>query len=149
MKRVERVRLYPTPRQERALRFMLDVTRRLFNAALEQRREAYRRRGISVSMKMQYSELTALRQDDAQVAAHCVPLRSSRNVLALANRRPRTGPCKESPPRLARPIEGTPLCTLARLCGNRKKRFPQVRGDCYGPGSGTDAEPTKTPTGGK
>lgn len=39
MKRVERVRLYPSIRQERALQFMLDVTRELYNALLQERRE--------------------------------------------------------------------------------------------------------------
>ena len=62
MKRIERVRLYPTPRQEGALRFMLDVTRELYNAALQERRDAYRLRGISIGMKVQYAELTALRK---------------------------------------------------------------------------------------
>ncbi len=73
MKRIERVRLYPTARQDAALRFMLDVTRELYNAALQERRDAYRLRKLSVSAKMQYAELTALRQPatwiDSRVAA--------------------------------------------------------------------------------
>ena len=63
MKRVEKVALYPTRAQERILLFILDVLRQLYNAALEQRREAYRRRGIRVTGKQQYAELTALRQE--------------------------------------------------------------------------------------
>ena len=62
VKRVERIRLYPNVRQARALRFMLDVTRDLYNAALQERRDAYRLRGVSISAKMQYAELTALRE---------------------------------------------------------------------------------------
>jgi len=62
VKRVERIRLYPTARQERALRFTLDVTRQLYNALLEQRRDAYRLRRISLSKKEQYAEITALRK---------------------------------------------------------------------------------------
>ncbi len=73
VKRIERIRLYPTPRQTRALAFMLDVTLELYNAALQERREAYRLRKVSVSAKMQYAELTALRQPatrlDTRVAA--------------------------------------------------------------------------------
>ena len=73
MKRIERIRLYPNVRQQQALRFMLDVTRQLYNAALQERRDAYRLRGVSVSAKMQYAELTALRQPaswlDARLAA--------------------------------------------------------------------------------
>ncbi|HEV3091548.1 MAG TPA: helix-turn-helix domain-containing protein, partial [Candidatus Cybelea sp.] len=40
--RIERIRLYPTARQKDALRFMLDVTRQLYNALLQERRDAYR-----------------------------------------------------------------------------------------------------------
>ena len=64
MKRVERVRIYPTRRQEEALRFTLDVTRELYNALLEQRREAYRRRGVVITTIQQYREITALRRED-------------------------------------------------------------------------------------
>ena len=42
--------------QEQALRFMLDVTRQLYNAALQERKDAYRMRGIPVTFKMQYAE---------------------------------------------------------------------------------------------
>jgi hypothetical protein len=62
VKRIEKIRLYPTARQEQALRFMLDVTRELYNAALQERKDAYRLRNTSVMFKMQYAELTALRQ---------------------------------------------------------------------------------------
>jgi len=41
---------------------MLDVTRELYNALLQQRRDAYRLRRISVSSKEQYAEMTALRK---------------------------------------------------------------------------------------
>ena len=62
MKRIERIRLYPTRRQDRAMRFMLDVTRQLYNALLEERREAYRRRGVTITTKEQYAEITTLRK---------------------------------------------------------------------------------------
>ena len=52
---------------------MLDVTRQLYNAALQERRDAYRMRGVSVSVKQQYAELTVLRQPgfwlDSRLAA--------------------------------------------------------------------------------
>ena len=41
---------------------MLDVTRELYNALLEERREAYRRRGVRITTKQQYAEITALRK---------------------------------------------------------------------------------------
>jgi putative transposase len=40
---------------------MLDVTRELYNALLEERREAFKRRSVRISSKQQYAELTALR----------------------------------------------------------------------------------------
>jgi hypothetical protein len=44
VKRIERIRLYPSAHQEQALRFVLDVTRELYNAALQERKDAYRLR---------------------------------------------------------------------------------------------------------
>jgi putative transposase len=49
VKRIERVKLYPTPRQAQAWQFMLDVTRELYNAALQERRDAYRLRRVNIS----------------------------------------------------------------------------------------------------
>jgi len=69
MKRVERIRLYPTPRQQSILQFMLDVTRQLCNALLQQRRDVYRLRGVGIPSRDQYAELTALRREDARIAA--------------------------------------------------------------------------------
>jgi len=43
---------------------MLHVTRRLYNAALQQRRDAWKFRGITVSGSQQYAELTVLRRED-------------------------------------------------------------------------------------
>jgi putative transposase len=67
MKRVERVRLYPTHSQERCLKYVLDVTCDLYNALLEQRREAYRRRRIVITTIQQYHEITRLRADDGYI----------------------------------------------------------------------------------
>jgi putative transposase len=69
VKRIERIRLYPTQRQMERLSFALDVTRELYNAALQQRRDAYRRNRTCVTGKQQYAELTELRAEDARVAA--------------------------------------------------------------------------------
>ncbi len=44
------------------MRFMLGVTRQLYNALLQERRDAYRLRGVSLTAKQQYAEITALRQ---------------------------------------------------------------------------------------
>jgi putative transposase len=73
MKRIERVRLYPTARQSGALDFALDVTRELYNALLQERRDAYRLREVTISSKTQYAEITALRKPasrlDSRLAA--------------------------------------------------------------------------------
>lgn len=69
MKRVERIRLYPTQRQIAGLLFALDVTRELYNAALQERRDAYRSRGIKITRKIQYAELTELRKEDSRIRA--------------------------------------------------------------------------------
>ena len=69
MKRIERVRLYPTPKQIERLTFALDVTRELYNAALQERRDAYRRNKTRITGRQQYAELTDLRAGDARVAA--------------------------------------------------------------------------------
>jgi putative transposase len=62
-------RLYPSPRQEAALLNMLGLHQRLYNAALEQRIAACRRRGKSLSAYDQMCDLTDLRTDDEQYAA--------------------------------------------------------------------------------
>ena len=69
VKRIERIRLYPTTRQAAALTVMLDVTRELYNALLQQRRDAYRLRKVRVTAKMQYAEITALRAEDQRLRA--------------------------------------------------------------------------------
>ncbi len=48
---------------------MLDVTRELYNALLQQRRDAYRLRRVTVTAKMQYAEITTLRLEDGRLRA--------------------------------------------------------------------------------
>ncbi len=62
VKRIERIRLYPANRQVQRLQFMLDVTRELYNALLQERRDAYKHREVRVTTKQQYAEITALRK---------------------------------------------------------------------------------------
>src|ERR1700694_1288198 len=68
MRWMHRVRLYPKASQEELLRFVLDVARQTFNALLDERRYAWNMRGINVTAKMQYAEITALRAEDARFA---------------------------------------------------------------------------------
>jgi putative transposase len=66
---MHRVRLYPSSRQKARLQFALDVTRQLYNAALQQRRDVWTMRGVAITSKQQYAEITALRAEDARIAA--------------------------------------------------------------------------------
>ena len=87
MRWMHRVRLYPTHSQQARLWFMLHVTRRLYNAALQQRRDAWKSRGITVTGKLQYAELTALRAEDpglASVFRECEDAVLHRLDLAMA-----------------------------------------------------------------
>ncbi|MGZ3548850.1 MAG: helix-turn-helix domain-containing protein, partial [Vulcanimicrobiaceae bacterium] len=69
MTRIETIRLYPTASQKAALEHVLHVTRHLYNALLQQCKDAYRLRRVSVTAKMQYAEMTALRKESFQLAS--------------------------------------------------------------------------------
>jgi putative transposase len=73
VRRVYRYRLYPTVAQDRALRGTLDLLRELYNAALQERRDAYRATGRSPSCYTQQKsllEVRALRPEFADVHTH-------------------------------------------------------------------------------
>ncbi len=61
MVRVYRYRLYPTRLQDAALRETLVRLRELYNAALQERRDAYRKHGVSISAYQQMATLKELR----------------------------------------------------------------------------------------
>jgi putative transposase len=69
MRWMHRVRLYPSSRQVARLQFALDVTRQLYNAALQQRRDVWTMHRVVISSKQQYAEITAMRAEDARIAA--------------------------------------------------------------------------------
>jgi putative transposase len=56
-------RLYPTRKQRDTLQFILDRNRELYNAALEERREAYRMSKVNISFEMQSAQLPAMKED--------------------------------------------------------------------------------------
>ena len=66
---LHKVRLYPTCTQERALVTMLRVTRELYNASLQQRRDAWTTRRVSLASREQHAQLTELREADPRFAA--------------------------------------------------------------------------------
>ena len=61
MLRVYRYRLHPTAAQEAVLQETLWRLRELYNAALQERRDAYRKQGIRITKKMQDHQLKELR----------------------------------------------------------------------------------------
>lgn len=68
MSRTFRYRLYPTQRQQAALGEMLADHCDLYNAALQERRDAYRTRKLTVRYGEQSAQLKAIRADDPQHA---------------------------------------------------------------------------------
>lgn len=63
-------RLYPNRAQRNELAAMLGAFCDLYNAALQQRIEAYRRRGMSLRYLDQANELKATRAADERLALH-------------------------------------------------------------------------------
>lgn len=63
---LHKVRLYPTCAQERALVGMLRTTRELYNALLQQRRDAWTTRRVAIGSREQYRQITELRAADAR-----------------------------------------------------------------------------------
>jgi len=66
MRKSFRYRLYPTNRQEASLRETLDLCRHLYNAAIEERRDAWKKNRISVSFSQQSEQLPAIKQDRSE-----------------------------------------------------------------------------------
>ncbi len=58
-----RYRCYPTPAQADTLTWALDRCRELYNAGLEERREAYRMCGVSVGYLQQQNQLPTIKED--------------------------------------------------------------------------------------
>src|SRR5215467_2922203 len=54
-------KLTPTPNQERLLERALMLCRRVYNAAIEERREAWQKRGVSVTYYQQKAELPGIK----------------------------------------------------------------------------------------
>ena len=63
MMKAFKYRLYPTRKQGETLQFILDRNREIYNAALEERREAWQLCKISVTFEMQSRELPDIKKD--------------------------------------------------------------------------------------
>ncbi|HVA88771.1 MAG TPA: transposase, partial [Chloroflexota bacterium] len=71
-RRAYQYRLYPTPAQADALTWILARCRELYNACLEERREAYRKAGVSVGyydQKRQLPGVKAVRPEYARIGS--------------------------------------------------------------------------------
>ena len=84
MTRSCRYRLRPTPSQERTLLAWLGLTRELYNAALEERCDAWKKQRVSVSCFDQFKKLPAVREARPEFAA--VPSVVQRGALRRLDR---------------------------------------------------------------
>ncbi len=96
LNRTYRYRIYPTARLQLALEAQLGFACQLYNAALEQRRYAWRGRHLSVSLYEQFRELTAVRaarMGPAQMSCSAMrdPLRRLDRAFAAFFRRVNAG----------------------------------------------------------
>ena len=73
MRETMQYRLYPTEAQREALETQLHEACRLYNAALHERRDAYRRAGLSLNYYDQAKQLKEIRQDGACGLANFPP----------------------------------------------------------------------------
>src|SRR5260370_29509205 len=55
-------KLKPTPQQEQAMEFVLRRCRELYNAALQERKEAWHKCGVSVTVAHQSAQLPAIKE---------------------------------------------------------------------------------------
>ena len=69
MRRVYKYRLYPTRKQCAAMDSTLERLRHLYNAALQERRDAWQKQRLSISKKNQDHQLKAIREDDPEYKA--------------------------------------------------------------------------------
>jgi putative transposase len=54
-------KLKPTPQQEQAMEFVLQCCRELYNAGLQERREAWQKCGVSITVAGQSAQLPAVK----------------------------------------------------------------------------------------
>ena len=62
MRKTFKYKLKPTPEQERVMAFVLRRCRELYNAALEERKEAWEKRRVSLNEGMQSAQLPAIKE---------------------------------------------------------------------------------------
>ncbi|MEJ1179566.1 MULTISPECIES: RNA-guided endonuclease InsQ/TnpB family protein [unclassified Pseudarthrobacter] len=104
MIRAYKFRMYPTAKQEDLLRAMLDDHRFLYNAALQERREAWKRSRIAINYYAQTGQLSDIRANDPDYArwsftSQMATLRRLDRAFQAFFRRIKTGEKKAGYPR--------------------------------------------------
>jgi len=82
--RTYQFRLYPTPKQERKLENWLDLCCETYNAALDERKSAYRMAGVSLSYEDQCAELPGCKEARPDLAE--VPSQVLQDVVKRVDR---------------------------------------------------------------
>jgi putative transposase len=77
-------KLNPTPEQEEAFEFVLRRCRELYNAALQERRDAWQKRGVSITAASQSAQLPAIK--DVRPEYHDVHSQVLQDVLTRLDR---------------------------------------------------------------
>src|SRR6516165_10645564 len=62
VRKTHKYKLLPTPAQEQTLAFVLHRCRELYNAGLQERRDAWQRCGISITAASQSAQLPAIKE---------------------------------------------------------------------------------------
>ncbi|HEU4783470.1 MAG TPA: helix-turn-helix domain-containing protein, partial [Ktedonobacterales bacterium] len=62
LRKTYKYKLKPTPEQERAMAFIVRRCRELYNAGLEERKEAWRKRGVSITLASQSAQLPGIKE---------------------------------------------------------------------------------------
>ena len=105
MRKTYKYRLSPTTAQTHALCGQLDEARHLYNAALQERREAYQKRGVSLTYYDQANQVKAIRR-----AGDC----------ALAN----FSACQD----VLRRVDKTFKAFFRRVTAGQKAGYPRFKG---------------------
>src|SRR5215831_19336879 len=61
LRKTFKYKLKPTPEQEQAMAFVVRCCRELYNAALQERKDAWEKRGVSVRVATQSAQLPAIK----------------------------------------------------------------------------------------
>ncbi len=68
VRKTYKYKLKPTPEQEQAMAFVVRRCRELYNAALEERRDAWQKCGVSVTEAQQSAQLPEVKEVAARVS---------------------------------------------------------------------------------